>query len=65
MSSFFMNAYLEEIKGTGFIPDDAADFEVLMQSYLLENALHSFNYEVNNRPNRAVIPLRIIQMIIE
>jgi maltose alpha-D-glucosyltransferase/alpha-amylase len=65
MSSFFMNAYLEEIKGAGFIPDDVADFEVLMQSYLLENALHSFNYEVNNRPHRAVIPLRIIQMIIE
>lgn len=62
-SGFFMKAYLEEIKGTSFIPDDAADFEVLLQTFLLENALHWFNYEVAHRPERAVIPLRIIQTI--
>ena len=65
MSGFFMKAYLDEIKGYGFVPEDEADFEVLIQSYLLENALHWFNYELNHRPHRAVIPLRIIQAIIE
>jgi maltose alpha-D-glucosyltransferase/alpha-amylase len=65
MSGFFMRAYLDEIKGSGFIPEDQADFEVLIQTYLLENALHWFNYEVAHRPQRAVIPLRIIQTIIE
>jgi maltose alpha-D-glucosyltransferase/alpha-amylase len=64
MSGFFMRAYLDEIKGSGFIPEDEADFEVLIQTYLLENALHWFNYEVAHRPQRAVIPLRIIQTII-
>ena len=65
MSMFFMRAYLDEIKDSGFIPDDETDFEILMETFLLENALHWFNYEVNHRPHRAVIPLRIIQTIIE
>jgi maltose alpha-D-glucosyltransferase/alpha-amylase len=64
-SSFFMNAYLTEVKGTAFIPEDAGDFEVLLQTFLLENALHWFNYEVAHRPQRAVIPLRIIQNVLE
>jgi maltose alpha-D-glucosyltransferase/alpha-amylase len=64
-SSFFINAYLNEVKGTAFIPEDAGDFEVLLQTFLLENALHWFNYEVAHRPQRAVIPLRIIQNVLE
>jgi maltose alpha-D-glucosyltransferase/alpha-amylase len=65
MSGFFLKAYLEEIKGTAFIPDNKNDFEVLIQTFLLENALHWFNYEITLRPERVVIPLRIIQTIID
>ncbi|MDQ6609099.1 MAG: alpha-amylase, partial [Bacteroidota bacterium] len=65
MSGFFMRAYLDEVKDTAFIPKEPADFEVLIQTLLLENALHWFNYEVAHRPQRAVIPLRIIQTIVE
>jgi maltose alpha-D-glucosyltransferase/alpha-amylase len=64
MSNFFLKAYLDEIKDTAFIPDNEADLEVLIQTYLLENALIWFNYELVHRPQRAVIPLRIIQKII-
>ena len=65
MSMFFMKAYLDEINGSGFTPDNEADFEILMETYLLENALHWFNHELIHRPERAIIPLRIIQMIIK
>ena len=64
MGNFFMKAYLEETKGLAYVPDEAEDFEILMQSFLLENALHWFNYEVAHRPERAVIPLQIIQDIL-
>jgi maltose alpha-D-glucosyltransferase/alpha-amylase len=64
MSNFFMKAYLEETKDIAFVPDNREDFEILIQSFLLENALHWFNYEVAHRPERVVIPLRIIQTII-
>ncbi len=65
MSNFFMKAYRDETKGIAFIPDDVADFQILLQSFLLENALHWFNYEMAHRPERVVIPLRIVQGIIE
>jgi maltose alpha-D-glucosyltransferase/alpha-amylase len=65
MSNFFMKAYLDETKGSGFIPDDKADFEILLKSLLLENALQWFNYEMAHRPERVVIPLRIIQTVME
>ncbi|RYF85293.1 MAG: alpha-amylase, partial [Chitinophagaceae bacterium] len=63
MSNFFMRAYLEETKDAAFIPQEKEDFEILLQTFLLENALHWFNYELTLRPERVVIPLRIIQMI--
>lgn len=65
MSSFFMKAYLDEIKGTDFIPADEKDFEVLIQTFLLENALHWFTYEVAHRPERVVIPLRIVETVMK
>ncbi|MGD5408118.1 hypothetical protein QUS89_22765, partial [Xanthomonas citri pv. citri] len=65
MSSFFMKAYIEETKGTLFIPENPDDFQMLLQTFLLENALHWFNYEVAHRPDRVVIPLRIIQTVLK
>lgn len=65
MGNFFIKAYLEETKGIGFIPEEKSDFEILIQSFSLENALHWLNYEIAHRPERVVIPLRIIQSIIK
>ncbi|HEY0041065.1 MAG TPA: maltose alpha-D-glucosyltransferase [Flavisolibacter sp.] len=65
MSNFFMKAYLEETRGLSYAPGETEDFEILIQSFLLENALHWFNYEVAHRPERVVIPLRIIQSIMK
>ena len=64
MSNFFMRAYLDETKDIAFIPKNEDDFEILLQSLLLENALHWFNYEMAHRPQRVVIPLRIMQEIV-
>ena len=64
MSNFFMKSYMEEIKGLMFIPDSKEDFEILIQSFLLENALYWLNYEIAHRHERVIIPLRIIQSII-
>ena len=64
MSNFFMKAYLDEAKDIGFVPEEKEDFEIIIQSFLLENALHWFNYELAHRPERVVIPLRIIQAVV-
>jgi maltose alpha-D-glucosyltransferase/alpha-amylase len=64
MSNFFMKAYLDEASDLGFVPDSKEDFKIIIQSFLLENALHWFNYELAHRPERVVIPVRIIQTVV-
>jgi maltose alpha-D-glucosyltransferase/alpha-amylase len=65
MSHFFLKAYMEKVKDGQFIPSEKEDFEVLIQTFVLENALHYFNLELARQPERALIPLRIIQTILE
>jgi maltose alpha-D-glucosyltransferase/alpha-amylase len=63
MSSFFMQAYLETAKGHSFIPDEREDLDVMLQTYLLEKAIYELNYELNNRPDWVIIPIRGIKAI--
>lgn len=65
MSGFYMNAYLETIKGTALVPKDGEDLEILMQTYLLEKSIYELNYELNNRPDWVIIPLRGIKAIMD
>jgi len=65
MSNFFMKAYLDETQDIPIVPKEEDDFAVILDSLLMENAIHWFNYEVAHRPERAVIPLRIVQEILK
>jgi maltose alpha-D-glucosyltransferase/alpha-amylase len=65
MSGFFMEAYLETVKGSSFIPKEKGDLEILMTTFLLEKAVYELNYELNNRPDWVIIPLRGIKDILE
>jgi len=64
MSGFFVQAYLETVNGSEFIPNDEEDLEIMMQTYLLEKAIYELNYELNNRPDWVIIPLRGIKAIV-
>jgi Uncharacterized protein, probably involved in trehalose biosynthesis len=65
MSGFFLDAYLETVKGSSFIPKNEGDLEILMTTFLLEKAVYELNYELNNRPDWVIIPLRGIKDILE
>ncbi len=65
VSGFFMKAYLETVKGSGFIPKNKEDLETLMNTFLLEKAIYELNYELNNRPDWVMIPLRGIKAIMK
>jgi len=65
ISRFFMQAYLATVNGSSFIPDNRDDMEILMNTFLLEKAVYEVNYELNNRPDWLVIPLRGIEAIVE
>jgi maltose alpha-D-glucosyltransferase/alpha-amylase len=64
MSGFFIKAYLETVKGSGFIPKSKEDMNTLMTTFLLEKAVYELNYELNNRPDWVVIPLRGIKELV-
>lgn len=65
MSGFFMQAYLEAVKDSAFIPKNEEDLKVLLQTFLLEKAIYELNYELNNRPGWVVIPLRGIKQVMD
>ncbi|MBJ6118622.1 maltose alpha-D-glucosyltransferase [Pontibacter sp. BT310] len=64
-SNFFMNCYLDKTMGTGIVPNKEEDFEILMETYLLEKAIYELGYELNNRPDWVLIPIRGIKYIMK
>lgn len=63
MSGFFMQAYLQTVEGSSFIPKAKEDLRILMDTYLLEKAIYELGYELNNRPDWLIIPIRGIKTI--
>jgi maltose alpha-D-glucosyltransferase/alpha-amylase len=63
MSGFFMQAYLDTVKGSDFIPRDKEDLDIMLQTYILEKAIYELGYELNSRPDWVIIPLRGIKAI--
>ena len=64
VTRMFMNGYYENVGDTNFVPDNTKDFKILMETFLLEKAVYELNYELNNRPDWVLIPLRGIKTII-
>lgn len=65
MGEIFLKAYLETVEGSEFFPKDQEDFQVMLETYLLERAISDLNYELKNRPEQALVPVRILKSIIE
>ncbi len=57
-SASFVRSYLETVAGAHFVPLRDTDRDALLQLFLLDKALYELNYELNNRPDWARIPLR-------
>jgi maltose alpha-D-glucosyltransferase / alpha-amylase len=62
---FFMDAYLQNTHGAKFIPAGKEDLDILLTTFLLEKSIYELNYELNNRPNWVIIPLRGIKSIMK
>jgi maltose alpha-D-glucosyltransferase / alpha-amylase len=57
-SSAFLKAYLAATSATELLPKSRAQLELLLQVQLMERAAYELQHELNNRPDRAAIPLR-------
>ena len=65
VTRMFLQGYYENVGENEFIPPDKEDVEILMQTFLLEKAIYEMNYELNNRPDWVLIPLRGIKSCIK
>ncbi|MGK7393490.1 MAG: maltose alpha-D-glucosyltransferase [Candidatus Cyclobacteriaceae bacterium M3_2C_046] len=65
MSGFFMKSYMDVINSQNLIPDNVEDLNILLKTFLLEKAVYELNYELNNRPDWVIIPIRGIKYIMQ
>ena len=64
ISSVFLQSYLRTTARAVFIPHNSEDLQVMLEAYLLDKAVYEIGYELNNRPDWVVIPIRGIKHIL-
>jgi maltose alpha-D-glucosyltransferase/alpha-amylase len=63
-SSLFLKTYCEAMRDAKLLPA-GNDLPVLLEMFILERAFHELQYEINNRQQRAHIPLDGLLSILE
>jgi maltose alpha-D-glucosyltransferase / alpha-amylase len=64
-SAAFLRAYLETAGDAPFLPQSEAEMHTLLSTHMLEKMVYELGYELNNRPDWAVIPLQGILQLAE
>ena len=57
-SSAFLRAYLAATAGSHLLPAANEQIDLMLQFHLLERAIGELQFELNNRPERTIVPLR-------
>jgi maltose alpha-D-glucosyltransferase/alpha-amylase len=61
----FLTAYRKAVAGTRLLPADEADIERLLTTFLIEKGLQEVRYDLLNRPDQAIIPIRAVLDMID
>lgn len=61
----FLRAYLDTAKDAPFIPKEKDELDILLRVLLLEKAVYELGYELNNRPDWLIIPVKGIKHLLE
>jgi len=64
-SAAYLRSYLAVAHEASFLPHRDSQVQVLLDAYLSEKALYELQYELNNRPDWAHIPLKGILNLLE
>lgn len=64
VSGMFLYAYLEAVTGSPVVPADVGDCLTMLRVFLIEKAVFELGYEMNNRPDWLIIPIRGIEQVI-
>ncbi len=58
---FYLGAYMERV---GMGTNLSVDHEILIRTFLMEKAIYELGYELNGRPDWAIVPLRGIHYLV-
>jgi len=58
ISGVFIDSYMKNAGESSFIPANKEDIDVLLSVFMLEKAIYELGYELNNRPDWIMIPIR-------
>ena len=64
-AGIFLKSYLSTAKDAPFVPKEREELDILLKTYILEKAVYELGYELNNRPEWVVIPLKGIKYLLE
>jgi maltose alpha-D-glucosyltransferase/alpha-amylase len=65
VSGVFLKSYLDKVGNALFIPEEKKELEIMLKAFLLEKAVYELGYELNNRPEWVIIPLKGIKDLLE
>jgi maltose alpha-D-glucosyltransferase/alpha-amylase len=65
VSAAFLRSYLDLMSDTPVLPTRPEDVAIMLDGYLLQKALYELNYEMNNRPDWLIVPLKGIMQVLE
>jgi maltose alpha-D-glucosyltransferase/alpha-amylase len=65
VSGSFLQAYFDVMNGSGLIPRNRQEIEIMLNAFLLDKAVYEVGYELNNRPQWVWIPIRGIRQLME
>ncbi len=64
-SWLFLDSYVKAVKDTGIGGENKEDLKTLLQLFLLQKAVYELSYELNNRPDWVIIPIRGINYLLK
>lgn len=65
VSETFLQSYYETIGEVGLLPKNTKHRDQLMKIFLMDKAIYELGYELNNRPDWVIIPLRGIRSLLK
>lgn len=65
VSGVFLRSYLNTAGRAPFLPEEREELEILLHAFILEKAVYELSYELNNRPDWVIIPIRGIESILK
>lgn len=64
IAGIFLQSYLKSVSGAPFMPKEREETEAMLNVYILDKGVYELGYELNNRPDWVMIPLRGIREIL-